>query len=94
MKIKETKFYCDRCQIIVSSSSSLDIVTSLNEESIAWSRLHVNIILRSGCHNDSTKEDADLCKRCVIDLLEDALKRVRTGERATAGVESASAGGW
>lgn len=42
-----------------------------------------------GAHNDGKQEPADLCKSCVIFLLEDALDRVRSkNERISAGVES------
>lgn len=71
----------------------LDIVTSLSESSF-WSRLHVRIMHVSGVHNSANTEPAELCKTCVIKLLEDALSRVRKGERASEGVESSDQEGW
>lgn len=41
-----------------------------------------------GCHNNGEIKDAELCQACAIKLLQDALKRVQAGERATMGTQS------
>ncbi len=92
-KTEETSYSCDKCGKNLKNASGTDIMTSLSE-SLSWSRLHVNIILRSGMHNDATEEKADLCKTCTLALLMDAVKRIRKGERSTAGTESSEQKGW
>lgn len=93
MKVSVEEHYCDNCGKKVSYDNQLDIVTSLNEGTY-WSRLHVKIKRRSGYHNDAKIEDAALCKKCAVKLLTDALKRVKAGERATAGTEASEQKGW
>lgn len=86
---------CDKCGgDLPTSKNSLDIVTSVTEGSGAWARLHVKIMLHHGINNSSRTEDADLCQRCAIELLKDALQRVRMGERSTAGTENSLQGNW
>jgi hypothetical protein len=88
------KYNCDNCGKSLSDSrNSLDICTSKSEGAL-WRRLHVKIQHISGFHNDATTEDADLCRGCAVALLADALKRVKAGERATAGTESTEREGW
>lgn len=96
MKTEITKYSCDKCgKTLRTCNNKLDIVTDLNgEDSNPWARLHINIIHRHGMHNDSTEEPAELCKGCAINLLTDALKRIKAGERATAGTETINMGKW
>jgi hypothetical protein len=95
MEIKSTTYACDKCgKKLPSSSNSLNIVTELIEGGQWWSRLHVYIVNRHGLHNDATENDADLCKKCAIEILTDALERVKKGERATAGTETSDQKGW
>jgi hypothetical protein len=92
----ESVFYtCEKCKRKLNfNHNSLNIVTSLNENSYGWSRLHVLILHKHGIHNEHKTEDADLCKSCAILLLEDALSRVKSGERTTAGVEKVEQSDW
>lgn len=84
----EEKHHCDFCgKKLPTYSNSLVIVTSKSEQSIGWSRLRVTIEHHHGSHNDGEKNPADLCKRCAIKLLTDAIARVKKGERVSAGVE-------
>ena len=95
-KNESVHYSCDNCgKKLKTSHNSLNIMTSLSsEESIYWSRLHVLIVYRHGMHNDGKEEQADLCKTCAVAILSDALRRVRVGERATAGTEDSSEGKW
>ena len=94
MKTEHTTYSCEKCgKKLKAYQNSIDIVTSLREDGY-WSRLHVKIEHIHGVHNDATTEAADLCKLCTIQLLTDALKRIRKGERATAGVEGIEEGKW
>ena len=90
----QSKYHCDNCGKKLAGPSCLNIVTSKSEQSLGWARLHVAVQLISGAHNDSQTSDADLCKKCAIKLLSDALRRVRGGERATAGTEEIEEQGW
>jgi hypothetical protein len=92
-KREEIVYTCDRCKTELGGPRAINLVTSLSE-SLAWSRLHVNIKLMSGVHNDSSFEPADLCRECAIALLSDAVNRVKKGERASAGTESSDQLGW
>jgi protein-arginine kinase activator protein McsA len=88
-------YVCDRCgKKLKTYRNSLDIRTSLREIQHHWARLHVTIVHKHGVHNSFKAERADLCKGCTIHLLEDALKRVRAGERASEGTESVEQEGW
>lgn len=81
------RYYCDKCKKSLKVyANSLDIVTSLSEAGF-WERLHVKIENVSGVDNNSSTRDADLCQQCCIKLLSDALQRVKSGERASAGTE-------
>lgn len=94
MRQTEIKYSCDNCgKQLKSYKNTLDIVTSLRETN-PWARLHVNIIHRHGVHNDTNSEDAELCRACALTLLEDAIKRIKAGERTTAGSESIEQGEW
>jgi len=91
---QSVKYSCDNCgKQLKTFSNQLNIVTSKNE-STCWRRLHVRIQEVSGVHNDAKTRNADLCKKCAILLLEDAVKRIKNGERATAGVEEIDKQGW
>jgi len=94
MKHESVSYACDKCGKKLTDSGGLNLVTVLSEISGYWSRLHVHIRHRSGVHNDGKVEDADLCKACAIELLSDALARVRKGERASAGTEKPDPRGW
>lgn len=88
------EYTCDNCgRGLQTCNNSLDIVTSKNENN-PWSRLHVKIEHHHGFHNDSEMDPADLCQKCAIKLLTDALQRIKNGERATKGVESSDQGDW
>lgn len=92
---REETYSCDDCGVrLFTCDNDLEIVTSKSELNMAWRRLHLTIIHRSGRHNDATVRPADLCKACAIRLLEDALQRAKNGERVTAGVHSSDRGGW
>lgn len=94
MKLTRTEFYCDKCKTkLPSCNNSIDIRTSLSEDSL-WSRLHVIIQHKHGIHNNVTVDAAELCQECTLALLEDAISRIRTGERATKGTESSIQGNW
>jgi uncharacterized protein YlaI len=87
-------YHCDKCgKKLDTSGNTMDIVTSLYE-TMCWSRLHVTIIHRHGMHNDWQADKADLCQKCAIDLLTDALKRVKSGERATKGTQDSEQKDW
>lgn len=95
MRHQIEKYNCDKCgKELPGHRNSLNIVTSMCEDSYGWARLHVRIKLRSGIHNDASTTDADLCQQCAIALLKDALNRVRMGERATKGAEDSNEGKW
>lgn len=88
------EYYCEKCdKKLKTCKNNLDIVTKLNDSNF-WSRLHVNILKISGVNNESKTEKADLCKNCTIELLSNALHRVRNGERTTKGSESIEEEGW
>lgn len=93
MKREVAAYSCDNCHRKLPRNSNLDIVTSISEGGV-WSRLHVQIMRKHGIQNKFEIDQADLCRPCTIDLLSDALKRVRKGERATAGTESGDQVGW
>lgn len=82
-----TKHNCDRCRKHLPDKSNIAIRTEVNGGSFAWSRLTVHITLYSGSHNSGFNEPADLCKKCTITLLTDALSRVTKGERITGGID-------
>lgn len=92
----ETKYYCDLCnKELKTTSNTLAIVTEMERYlSSRWARLTVKIVCSSGFHNDGKTTEAELCKTCATNLLTDAVKRVRNGERATKGVESSNQEGW
>lgn len=71
----------------------LNIVTSIFEGN-SWNRLHVTIKHHHGMNNGAKTEPANLCKNCTVILLEDAVKRVRAGERASEGTEEIEKSGW
>jgi hypothetical protein len=89
-----TVYTCDSCGKSLGGPGSLNIVTSLSGENLLWSRLHVGIVKRSGMHNDATEEGADLCQKCAIVLLANAIRRIRAGERASKGAETSEQEGW
>lgn len=94
MKSETIHYNCDNCdRTLKTGDNELNIMTSKSESSY-WKRLHLRILVKSGMNNDCTEEDADLCKKCAIDLLEDALRRVKSGERTTAGTASIDAEKW
>jgi hypothetical protein len=94
MRNETTTYHCDKCgKKLKTCDNSMNIVTSLSE-SLYWSRLHVQITRIHGMHNDENIDQAELCKSCAVGLLTDALKRVKAGERATAGTETSEQGDW
>ncbi len=94
MKNVIEKHSCDLCgKPLKTHQNELDIVTEIQEEN-PWSRIHVKINNQHGFHNDYKTEPAELCKNCTVKLLTDALKRVKKGERATAGSQSIEMKRW
>jgi protein-arginine kinase activator protein McsA len=92
---KTEEYACDNCgKNLPTCNNSLEIVTSKSERSVGWSRLHVVIQHRHGSHNDGETDNADLCKKCAVKLLTDALQRVKDGERTTKGAETSDQGNW
>lgn len=96
MKSTQTTFFCDKCNCRLKTyGNNLNICSELKDSSSPhWSRLHVKIEHRHGMHNDGTTKDAELCQSCAIQLLEDALNRVKSGERATKGTQGSEQGSW
>ena len=93
-KSETTTYHCDKCgKTLKTCDNDMDICTSISESSY-WRRLHVKIEHAHGMHNDGTTEQADLCKPCAVALLADALKRVKAGERATAGTQDIDQQNW
>jgi hypothetical protein len=84
---KVTRYTCDKCGGKLSSDSNVIIQTTICEDWYSWSRLKVTIEHHYGMHNDGKTEPADLCKKCTVELLKDALKRVQEGERISAGID-------
>lgn len=81
---------CDNCgKKLPTHQNNVEIVTSKSESSF-WRRLHIRIELHNGMHS----KDADLCKVCAIELLQDAVARIKKGERLTAGVEHSEESKW
>lgn len=76
-----TTQHCDRCNKKLTWGGSLAIATEEETSGNYWKRLLLRL-------------PADLCKQCAIDILEDALKRVKAGERASAGVEDSKMKKW
>lgn len=89
-----TTYYCDKCgKKLKTCNNEMTITTSLSEN-MCWARLHLQIIHISGVHNNGETKQAELCKACAVALLEDALKRVRAGERSSKGWESSDMEKW
>lgn len=89
-KNTKVEYFCEKCgKKLPTYSNHINICTPLTKEwDNPWSRLHITIEHHHGFHNDGKTEQADLCQKCVIFLLADALKRVRSGERVSKGVDS------
>lgn len=87
MKIEKLEFYCDKCgKKLKTFSNNCCIVTEISKGNGGpWQRLKLKIENHHGMHNDGHSEDAALCKKCVLQILTDAKKRVLKGERVTAG---------
>lgn len=88
MNTKETKYYCDKCRAKLPTYANAVKIQTRVDKGMAWSRLLVTIEHHHGVHNDGKTEKADLCKKCTLMLLGDALARVRQGERVSAGVDA------
>ncbi len=83
------EYFCDRChKKLLTCDNHVIIVTPLDEHNVAWSRLRVIIQHHHGSHNNGEIELADLCQDCARILLDNATKRVESGERTSEGVES------
>lgn len=94
-RTEHVTYSCDMCGgTLKSFLNQLNIRTSVYETSAGWSRLHVRIEHIHGLHNTAKTEYADLCKTCTMNLLNDAIKRVSAGERATEGTEEIQQGRW
>jgi uncharacterized protein YlaI len=95
MNTTRTLYFCDNCKKeLPTSKNSLTISSEKVGPGTEWMRLRVKILCYSGIHNDGKTSDSDLCQECAIALLENALNRVKAGERATKGVESSKEEGW
>lgn len=93
-RIETISVVCDNCgKSLPSYMAQLNIVTPKQEDN-PWKRLHVLIKTRTGYHNRSEESNSDLCKKCAIALLEDAVKRIKLGERTSPGVEEVEKGTW
>ena len=89
-----TVYYtCDKCGKKLKTCNNVMAIVS-DGMSAYWRRLRVQVIHCHGMHNDGTEEQAELCKSCAVELLTDALKRVRKGERASAGAEDSYQNNW
>lgn len=87
-EIKEISYICDNCgKKLKTCDNHLNIMTSKSESSYYWKRIHVLIKTRTGYDNNGEERNSDLCVICAIQLLNNALIRVKGGERATAGTE-------
>jgi hypothetical protein len=85
----QTLYYCDNChKKLTTCDNTLCISTEKDSFGHSWSRLKVKIQNHHGYHNDGKVDDAELCQKCAIDILADALKKVKAGIRATIGTES------
>jgi len=89
-KSTREEYNCDKCnKRLPTDGNEIVIQTDLTKEwENPWSRLRVTIEHYHGYHNDSETEPADLCQKCAIEVLTDALKKVKSGVRMTAGVET------
>ena len=77
---------CDNCgKKLKTCNNHLNIVTS-KSESCVWRRIHVKIENVSGVNNNAETRNADLCQKCAVQLLKDAIKRIESGERVSAGM--------
>lgn len=80
---------CDNCgRDLPTWSNHVAIQTEKVKGPIGWSRLRVTIEHHHGAHNDGEVSRADLCKPCAVLLLENALARVKKGERVSAGIDT------
>lgn len=89
-----TSYHCDKCgKKLKTYNNTLKIIKEISTRAF-WSRFRLRIEYIYGMHNDATTNDADLCQACAIELLSDALDRVKKGERASAGTETPDQKGW
>lgn len=89
----QERYRCDNCGKSLKTHDNHVVIQTEKEGyettgSAYWSRIRVVIEHHHGVHNDGKKEKADLCKKCTIEILKDALARVRKGERMSKGIES------
>lgn len=97
-KSTETKYYCDKCHKKLGTfMNDVAIITRPGDDNKDpfWQRFNVGINFSCGIHNDqSENRAAELCQACTAELLEDATKRVRAGERKTKGYGDSEQQGW
>lgn len=79
MENTHTTYSCDRCGSVCKRQQNSNFVFLLSEEYINWARLHVNIVYRSGAHNNFKDRPVDLCKKCAVFMLEHALAGAKNG---------------
>jgi hypothetical protein len=88
VKHESVSYSCEKCHRALKDAGGLTIRTELyGQNGGPWARLDVKIEHSHGMHNTGETEPAQLCKACTVELLMDALKRVRKGERATEGTD-------
>ena len=93
MKHTKEEYFCDRCgEKLKTHSNNICIVTEKDRSGVGsggfWERFKVKIEFHHGLHNDGKKRDADLCKSCAEDLLNNALIRIKKGERISKGEQT------
>lgn len=89
-----TVYHCDRCKKRLKTCNNEMLIETSLEEGYFWSRLQVQLIHRHGTNNGGKEEKAELCQKCAIWVLTDALKRVKAGERTTKGCGNTDQQGW
>lgn len=96
MTYTENKFACDKCKKkLKTCNNDCVIVTDIGPSgSRFWAILKISIDHVSGFNNDADHRKAELCKTCAIEMLKDAIKRIKAGERITKGEQESEQQGW
>lgn len=88
---RSPEFSCDNCGDVLPTSSNDVVIQTDKECVVGWKRLRVVIRRFEGVDNHAQDSPADLCQKCATELLADAVKRVTSNERITAGVRTIGA---